>query len=99
MKPLADLRAAVRSASFLAVAPAPCWGRVAHYLWKASDALGLRALESRCRPLDRFTAAEAARARKACARLAHILRHIAADLAEAAQRDCLLALAEDLDPL
>lgn len=99
MKTLAAMRSAVHSAALLAVAPAPCWGRVAPACWRAVDAVGLRADPRRQRPAEAYSAAEIRKAARACAALAAVLRRCAADLAEACQRDCLLALAEDLDPL
>jgi len=49
--------------------------------------------------LEDFTPEQAARARRACLDLARCLRNIAGELADPGQRDALLGLAEDLDPL
>lgn len=99
MKPLADLRRAVHSAACLAIAPAPCFDRIAPYIWRASKAIGNRIRRDQEKRLADFTPAQAARARRACTLLARALRIEAAALADPGQRDCLLALAEDLDPL
>ena len=99
MKPLADLRRAVHSAAFLSFAPAAVFDRVAPALYSAIKALGCRGLAHREKRLADFTPQQIKAARRACARFAAALRAMAADPAEAANADLLLALAEDLDPL
>lgn len=94
MRPLADLRRAVASAACLAIVPAPFWGRVEREALAAVAACGLGTAARRARPVKNEAAA-----RRACARLAAALRAVAADPAEAAHADLLLALAEDLEPL
>ena len=94
MRPIADLRGAVATAACLAIAPAPFWGRIERVALAAVSACGLGTAARRARPVR----CEAA-ARRACARFATALRIEAVTLADPAQRDLLLALAEDLDPL
>lgn len=94
MKPAADLRRACATAACLAIAPAPFWGRVERAALAAVAACGLGTAARRARPVKNEAAL-----RRACARFAAALRAVAADPAEAAHADLLLALAEDLDPL
>jgi hypothetical protein len=99
MRPLADLRRAVHAAACLAIPCPPCFTTLAPYIWRASKAIGNRIRRDQEKRLADFTPEQAARARRACTLLARALRIEAAALADPGQRDCLLTLAEDLDPL